>query len=85
MSHGYLHTMLDMLTGAYNRDDVRNAYSSLPLETNIGRLFNTLAWGLELVHDQSDKILLWDDLDNAQGRGIRPLRGELRRSPRRGS
>ena len=34
MSHGYLHTMLDMLTGAYNRDDVRNAYSSLPLETN---------------------------------------------------
>ena len=64
MSHGYLHTMLDMLTGAYNRDDVRNAYSSLPLETNIGRLFNTLAWGLELVHDQSDKILLWDDLDN---------------------
>ncbi len=56
-----------MLTGAYNRDDVRNAYSSLPLETNIGRLFNTLAWGLELVHDQSDKILLWDDLDNAQG------------------
>ena len=67
MSHGYLHTMLDMLTGAYNRDDVRNAYSSLPLETNIGRLFNTLAWGLELVHDQSDKILLWDDLDNAQG------------------
>ena len=67
MSHGYLHTMLDMLTGAYNRDDVRNAYSSLPLETNIGRLFNTLAWGLELIHDQSDKILLWDDLDNAQG------------------
>lgn len=67
MSHGYLHTMFDMLTGAYNRDDVRNAYSSLPLETNIGRLFNTLAWGLELVHDQSDKILLWDDLDNAQG------------------
>ena len=38
-----------------------------PFETNIGRLFNTLAWGLELVHDQSDKILLWDDLDNAQG------------------
>ena len=45
MSHGYLHTMLDMLTGAYNRDDVRNAYSSLPLDTNIGRLFNTLARG----------------------------------------
>lgn len=67
MSHGYLRDMLDMLTGAYNRNDVRNALNSLPLETNIGRLFNTFAWGLELVHDQSDKILLWDDLDNAQG------------------
>lgn len=67
MSHGYLRTMLDMLTGAYNRNDTRNVYHSLPLETNIGRLFSTLAWGLELVHDQSDKMLLWDDLDNAQG------------------
>jgi len=56
-----------MLTGAYNRADVRNAYNSLPLETNIGRLFNTLSWGLELVHEQTDKILLWDDIDNATG------------------
>lgn len=59
--------MLDMLTGAYNRKDVRNTYNSLPLETNIGRLFSTFSWGLEITHDQSDKILLWDDLDNAQG------------------
>lgn len=67
MSHGYLGKMLDLLTGAYNRADVRNAHNSLPLETNIGRLFDTLSWGLELVHEQTDKILLWDDLDNAQG------------------
>ena len=67
MSHGYLGKMLDLLTGAYNRTDVRNAHNSLPLETNIGRLFDTLSWGLELVHEQTDKILLWDDLDNAQG------------------
>ncbi|OPZ65881.1 MAG: hypothetical protein BWY85_00240 [Firmicutes bacterium ADurb.Bin506] len=67
MSHGYLSKMLDLLTGAYNRTDVRNAHNSLPLETNIGRLFDTFAWGLELVHEQTDKILLWDDIDNARG------------------
>lgn len=67
MSHGYLGKTLDLLTGAYNRADVRNAHNSLPLETNIGRLFDTFSWGLELVHEQADKILLWDDLDNAQG------------------
>lgn len=68
MSHGYLGKMLDLLTGAYNRTDVRSAYNSLPLETNIGRLFGTFSWGLELVHEQTDKILLWDDIDNAQGK-----------------
>ena len=67
MSHGYLGKMLDLLTGAYNRADVRNAHNSLPLETNIGRLFDTFSWGLELVHEQAHKIQLWDDLDNAQG------------------
>ena len=49
MSHGYLGKMLDLLTGAYNRADVRNAHNSLPLETNIGRLFDTFSWGLEPV------------------------------------
>lgn len=59
--------MLDALTSGYARKDHRNAVHSLPMETNIGRLFSTFTWGLQLVHEQSDKILLWDDLDNAQG------------------
>lgn len=67
MSHRYLHKMLDMLTGAYNRTDVQNANLGLPPETNIGKLFETFAWSLELVHYQSDKVLLWDNIDYATG------------------
>ena len=47
MSYGYLSQMLEYLTGAYARSDIRNSRHSLPMETNIGRLFGTLAWGLE--------------------------------------
>lgn len=59
--------MLEMLTSGYNRKDLRNAAHSLPMETNIGRLFSTFSYGLELVHEQSEKTRLWDDIDNAQG------------------
>ena len=67
MSYGYLSQMLEYLTGAYNRSDIRNDKHSLPMETNIGKLFGTFAWGLELIHEHSDRMLLWDDIDNAQG------------------
>lgn len=59
--------MLDALTSGYTRKDLRNEYQSLPMETNIGRLFSTFAYGLEIIGDQSDKIRLWDDIDNANG------------------
>lgn len=68
MSYGYLGTMLEYLTGAYTRTDIRNARHSLPPDTNIGRLFGTFAWGLELVHESADRMKLWDDIDNAQGK-----------------
>lgn len=67
MSHGHLTTMLEFLTSGYNRDDIRNERHSLPLETNIGKLFGTLSWGLELIHDSADRMVLWDNLDNARG------------------
>lgn len=67
MSAGHLTQMLDFLTSAYTREDVRNSRHSLPLETNIGKLFGTLAWGLELIHDSGDRMVLWDNLDNARG------------------
>ena len=67
MSAGYLTQMLDFLTSAYSREDIRNARHSLSHETYIGKLFGTLAWGLELIHDSGDRMVLWDNLDNAQG------------------
>lgn len=67
MSAGYLTQMLDFLTSAYAREDIRNARHSLTPETYIGKLFGTLSWGLELIHDSGDRMVLWDNLDNAQG------------------
>ena len=64
---GTLRTMLDALTSGYSRIDIRNARRGLPLETNIGRLFATLAYGLDIAQEQSDKIQEWDDLDIAEG------------------
>lgn len=59
--------MLEYLTGAYNRDDIQQAESGLPPQTNIGRLFGTFAWGLEIIHDHAERIRLWDDIDKARG------------------
>ena len=62
-----LHYMLDMLTGAYAREDVQNAEKGRPMATNIGRLFSILSWGLEIVQEQAQKVKDWDDLNNAAG------------------
>lgn len=62
-----LHYMLDMLTGAYAREDVRNAEKGRPMTTNIGRLFSVLSWGLEMVQEQAQRVKEWDDLNNAAG------------------
>lgn len=67
MSYGYLSQMLEYLTGAYAREDIRNDRHSIPPETNIGRLFGTFAWGLEIIHEHGERLKLWDDIDNAQG------------------
>jgi len=70
MGKGYLRIMLDMLTSGYAREDLRNVTHSLPMETNIGRLFSTFSFGLDIIHEQADRILLWDDIDNARGAGL---------------
>ena len=59
--------MLYALTSAYSRKDYDNHRQGLPLETNIGKLFSILAWGLNSVEEQAELVWLWDDLDNAQG------------------
>lgn len=59
--------MLEMLTSAYIRSDIRNARNSLPPETNIGRLFYLIAEGFEIIYESAERVKMWDDLDNAQG------------------
>lgn len=63
----FLSKMLYALTSAYSRKDYDNFQQALPLETNIGKLFSVLAWGLDSVQEQADLIKLWDDLDYARG------------------
>lgn len=64
----FLSEMLYALTSAYTRKDYDNFKQGLPLETNIGKLFYVLAWGLDSVQEQAELIKLWDDLDNAKGK-----------------
>ncbi len=63
----YLSEMLYALTSAYSRKDCGNVKRGSPPETNIGKLFSVLAWGLDIVQEQADLIKLWDNLDNAGG------------------
>lgn len=59
--------MLEMLTSAYNRSDLRNARDGNPPKSNIGRLFYLIAEGFEVVYENAERVKEWDDLDNAQG------------------
>lgn len=65
--NSFLSKMLYALTSAYSRKDYDNLKRGAPVETNIGKLFSIIAWGLDLVQEQADLIKLWDDLDYAQG------------------
>lgn len=63
----YLSEMLNALTSAYSSKDYANRQRGSPLETNIGKLFSIFAWGLHSVHEQTELIRLWDDIDYAKG------------------
>lgn len=63
----YLSEMLYALTSAYTRKDYNNRRRDLPIETNIGKLFAILAWGLDSVEKQTELIKLWEDIDYAEG------------------
>ena len=66
----FLTTMLDMLTGAYTKDDEYAVRNSLPLETNIGRLFAVADWGFALIKDNAYTVRLWSDIDQAEGAAL---------------
>lgn len=63
----YLSEMLNALTSAYTLKDRDNLRQGSPVETNIGKLFEIFAWGLDRVQEQSELIKLWDNIDNARG------------------
>lgn len=67
MTNGYLVRMLDMLTSAYNRQDLQNVRKGRPLETNIGKVFSLFAGGLEAIQANAELVRLWDDLQYAEG------------------
>lgn len=67
MSGNYLHTMLDKLTGAYCRDDIKRIKKGLESETHIGKLYSLLAEGLENVEDITETLRTWDSVQNAEG------------------
>lgn len=60
--------MLEMLTSAYTREDLINIPKGKPPKTNIGRLHSVLGWGFDLVKENTERVKLWDDLDQAQGK-----------------
>lgn len=64
---GFLEKMLYALTSAYTRKDYENVKISSPPETNIGKMFAILSWGLDIASQQADVVRAWDDLDNAKG------------------
>lgn len=63
----YLSDMLYALTSPYSRRDYDNHQQGLPPETNIGKLFSLFAWGLDSIHEQAERVKLWDDLEQAKG------------------
>lgn len=62
-----LERMLNMLTGAYNRDDVKRAHNGLPPVTNIGKIFAIYAEGFDIIQENAQRVQDWNDLDQAQG------------------
>lgn len=62
-----LERMLSMLTGAYNRDDVKRAHNGLPPATNIGKILAIYAEGFEIIQENAQRVQDWNDLDQAEG------------------
>lgn len=59
--------MLEMLTSAYNRTDILELKEKRTPKTNIGKLFALSGWGFDIIHDQTEKVRLWDDIDVMEG------------------
>lgn len=62
--------MLEMLTSAYDRSDVYVLRDEKQPSTNIGKLFSLLGYGFDIIREHTEKVRLWDDIDQAQGKSL---------------
>ena len=62
--------MLDMLTSAYDRSDIKRIKNGKAPETNIGKLFTLLGYGFDIIRENTERVRLWDDIDQAHGKSL---------------
>lgn len=60
--------MLRMLTSSYNRSDIKRLERGETPKTNIGKLLSLAGWGLDVINDNADKVMEWDNIDYAEGK-----------------
>lgn len=62
--------MLEMLTSAYDRSDITRLERQEKPQTNIGKLFSLLGYGFDVIQENAERVRLWDNLDQAQGKSL---------------
>lgn len=62
--------MMEMLTSAYDRSDIPRMRRQEAPQTNIGKLFGLLGYGFDIVREHTERVRLWDDIDQAQGKTL---------------
>lgn len=62
--------MLEMLTSAYDRSDILRIKENKSPETNIGKLFSLFGYGFDIIREHTERVRLWDDIDQAQGKSL---------------
>lgn len=62
--------MLDMLTSSYNRSDLYQIRKGRLPKTNIGKVMYLAGWGFDIIKEHAEKVMLWDNIDNAKGRAL---------------
>lgn len=62
--------MLEMLTSAYDRSDIPRLSRGEKPQTNVGKLFYLLGYGFDIIRENTERVRLWDDIDQAQGKSL---------------
>ncbi len=62
--------MMEMLTSAYDRSDIPRFKRNEMPQTNVGKLFFLLGYGFDIIRENTERVRLWDDIDQAQGKSL---------------